>query len=64
MEQALYVNNVAEPHLLQLLSSPTELIAKLAEHPAVFADSTCNGPAPGMSLFVVSFSSVLKINSA
>ena len=46
-EQALYVNGLTEPQLLQLVSAPLDLITQLTEHSAVVADVGRTGPMPG-----------------
>ncbi|XP_076465746.1 kinetochore-associated protein 1-like [Babylonia areolata] len=45
-EQALYVHGLTDPQLLQLVSSPGELITRLTEHPAVVADADQTGSLP------------------
>ena len=50
-EQALYINNLAEPQLLQLVSTPLDLISRLTEHAAVVAESWELGPVPGAQSF-------------
>ncbi|KAK7116086.1 kinetochore-associated protein 1-like [Littorina saxatilis] len=45
-EQALYINHLAEPQLLQLVAMPTDLISRLTEHAAVLAQTWEAGPVP------------------
>ena len=54
-EQALYINNLAEPQLLQLVSTPLDLISRLTEHAAVVAESWELGPVPGAQSFFLFF---------
>lgn len=52
-EQVLYTHDLAQPYLLQLGSSPHELLAQLMEHPCLINESGQLGSGPGIQMLVI-----------
>ncbi|XP_048259831.1 kinetochore-associated protein 1-like [Haliotis rufescens] len=57
-ERVLFMNDLAEPDILQLCSKPADLIVKLYEHPSITASWDCQVKKPDINAVVKEISEV------